>query len=97
MVTPEPPPAAALERLRAELAGRGLTAAIDPAGDGPLLEVLHPGTLAGARLFLDDGFFWESFAERVAADDDIGAAAAEVARHLSPQPDGNGGERHAGA
>ena len=75
---------AALERLAAELGALGYqTRLIHPAPEMPSLEVSNPRarTLCD-RILVQSGWFWWSWAERLAPSHDITTAAAIIARVL---------------
>jgi hypothetical protein len=77
-----------LEHLAAELCRRGLAAALAaPPGRIPRLEVARPGGPAEDVYAWrgEDGtwWFWWSWAERIASDADLAAAAARIEQTLA--------------
>jgi hypothetical protein len=81
---------ARLEGLAAELAGHGLrTQLVAPPGRLPSLHVVNPAATALAEdVYAGPGrdgqwFFWWSWAERIAADQDVPAAASRIRRVLA--------------
>jgi hypothetical protein len=81
---------ARLEGLAVELASHGLRAwVIAPRGRVPSLHVVNPvATVLAEDVYAGRGqdgrwWFWWSWAEQIAADDDLEAAAAMIARVLA--------------
>jgi hypothetical protein len=81
-----------LDRLAHTLAGHGLQVSLQaPAGRVPSLHVVNPAVLALAEDIYagccEDGrwWFWWSWAERIAADDDL-ENAAEGIEHVLAAP-----------
>jgi len=81
-----------LDRLAQALAGHGLQVSVlAPAGRVPSLHVANPGVVALAEDIYagccEDGrwWFWWSWAERIAADDDLEIAAARI-QHVLAAP-----------
>ncbi|MEO5875579.1 MAG: hypothetical protein ABIS86_20465 [Streptosporangiaceae bacterium] len=78
-----------LERLGDELVGRGLRVRLAvPLGTAPSLHVMNPNASALTENILaeygpDGWWYWWSWAERIAAADDIGVAANRVAQVLA--------------
>ena len=79
-----------LDRLAHTLAGHGLQVSLQaPAGRVPSLHVVNPAVLALAEDIYagccEDGrwWFWWSWAERIAADDDLESAAARIEHVLA--------------
>jgi hypothetical protein len=79
-----------LESLAAELDSRGLrTQLVSPAGRLPSLHVVNPAAAALAEdVYAGPGrdgqwWFWWSWAERIAASADPGAAASRISRVLA--------------
>ena len=79
--------AAETESLRAlaeELAKRGLAVTLAPDSDRPVLEVVNPGIrLLSERVTCESGWYWWTWAERIAAVDDVTLAADTIAKVLS--------------
>jgi len=82
-----------LDRLAHTLAGHGLQVSLlAPPGRVPSLHVVNPAVLALAEDIYagccEDGrwWFWWSWAERIAADDDLESAAARI-EHVLAAPD----------
>jgi hypothetical protein len=75
----------ALEKLAAELTARGFETRLTvPQGQVPSLSVVNPQVLALSETVLVGGdWFWWSWAERIAAADDVSEAASVIARVLS--------------
>ena len=77
-----------LERLGDELVGRGLRVRLAvPVGTAPCLHVINPDTSALTENILaepgaDGWWYWWSWAERIAAARDLGAAADRVVQVL---------------
>jgi hypothetical protein len=80
----DPDPVAGLEKLAAELDSRVYGASIVTGRGGPpYLKVTCRGTpVLGERIFAHKGYFWWSWAERIAPVTDLAAVAAAVARVL---------------
>jgi hypothetical protein len=77
-----------LERLAADLGGRGLDTVITAIGGRPVLVTSNPRVPALSENVLMDGqWFWWSWAERIAPVADIGGTADAIARVLAA---GNG-------
>jgi hypothetical protein len=79
-----------LDRLASALVGHGLQVSLlAPAGRVPSLHVANPAVLALAEDIYagccEDGrwWFWWSWAERIAADDDLESAAARIGHVLA--------------
>lgn len=82
--TAEEDPAAALEKLAAELAARGYrTPSLSPHGRPPALTVTNPAaSMLTETVMAEGGWFWWPWAERIAPVADVAAAAERVARVL---------------
>jgi hypothetical protein len=80
----------ALEKLAAELEARGFTAYLAvPAGRVPGLAVRNPHALALSEdVMAQAGWFWWSWADRIAPVDDIDGAAARIASVLRAEVGG---------
>jgi hypothetical protein len=83
-----------LDRLAHTLAGHGLRVSLQaPPGRVPSLHVVNPAVLALAEDIYagccEDGrwWFWWSWAERIAADDDLESAATRI-EHVLAAPHG---------
>jgi hypothetical protein len=83
-----------LEQLASLLTQRGLDASlVAPLGRVPRLQVGHPaatgaaGDIYAARCRDGNWWFWWSWAERIASDDDLDAAAATI-EHALARPEG---------
>ena len=74
-----------LEKLAAELAARGFeTRLATPEGRVPSLSVTNPqATALNEHVVAGDGWLWWSWAERIAAVADVGAAADAITRVLA--------------
>lgn len=77
-------PAAALEKLAAELAARGYTAPVlTPHGRPPSLVVSNPAAPRMTETVMaEDGSFWWPWADRIGPVADVNGAADRVARVL---------------
>lgn len=75
---------AELEQLAAEVSARGLEARLfTPPGRRPYLHVRNPQTaLLAEDIYVEAGYYWWSWAERLAAASDTATAATMVARVL---------------
>ena len=74
----------ALEKLAAELTGRGFDPVITTSGGRPTLTVSNPAAPALNESVLEDGrWFWWSWAERIATTADVPGAADAIARVLA--------------
>jgi hypothetical protein len=74
----------ALEKLAAELGGRGFDPVITSAGGRPVLVVSNPDAPALSENILEDGgWFWWPWAERITGVANTGGAADAVARVLA--------------
>ena len=75
---------AALERLAAELDGRTYAVSlVTSAGRRPHLHVTNRNAVVlTENIYVADGHFWWGWAERIAAVEDLAAAAREIARVL---------------
>jgi hypothetical protein len=78
-----------LERLAGTLAERGMNVSlVAPPGRVPWLEVVHPaaggaaGDVYAARCRDGNWWFWWPWAERIATESDLGAAAATIEEAL---------------
>ena len=82
-------PAAALEKLAAELAARGYRLpSLSPHGRPPSLTVANPAaSMLSESVLVEGGWFWWPWADRIAPVGDITTAAERVARVL--RVDGN--------
>jgi hypothetical protein len=83
-----------LDQLAQTLARRGLQVSLlAPAGRVPSLHVVNPAILALAEDIYagccEDGrwWFWWSWAERIASDDDLEGAAARIQHVLAAPPE----------
>jgi hypothetical protein len=83
-----------LEELASLLTQRGLAASlVAPLGRVPRLQVAHPaaagpaGDIYAARCQDGNWWFWWSWAERIASDDDLDTAAAMI-EHALGHPGG---------
>jgi hypothetical protein len=76
---------AALEKLGAELGGRGFqTRLMTPDGQMPSLQVTNPQVTAlSESVVVGEGWFWWSWAERIAPVGDVSGAAEAVTRVLA--------------
>jgi hypothetical protein len=74
----------ALEKLAAELGGRGFDPVISTVGGRPALVVSNPDAPALSENILVDGrWFWWSWAERIVSTEAVSAAADAIARVLA--------------
>jgi hypothetical protein len=75
----------ALEKLAAELTGRGLDPVITTiVGGRPVLTVSNPRVTAlHENIMVSDGWYWWSWAERITAVGDVSEAADAIARVLA--------------
>jgi hypothetical protein len=75
---------ASLEHLAAEITARGYQAHLHtPAGRLPYLDLRHPRlSILSEKVYAQAGWYWYSWAERIAACDDVVGAAATLARVL---------------
>lgn len=75
----------ALEKLAAELGGRGFDPVVSSANGRPVLVVSNPCVPALSENILADGqWFWWSWAERIVSTADVPGAADAIARVLAP-------------
>jgi hypothetical protein len=75
---------AALEKLAAELSGRGFDPLITTASGRPALVVSNPSMLMLSETILVDGrWFWWSWAERIVSTESVAAAADAIGRVLA--------------
>ncbi len=79
-----------LESLAGALAARGLHAdVISPPGRIPWLQILNPAAGSAGDVYAwrsEDGswWYWWPWAERIAATDDVRAAAGQIEHELTP-------------
>ena len=74
----------ALEKLAAEISGRGLDPVMTTSGGRPALVVSNPDAPALSETILTEGgWYWWSWAERIVSTADVSAAADAVARVLT--------------
>jgi hypothetical protein len=75
---------AELEKLAAELAGRGFDPVITTAGGRLVLVVSNPRALAlSENILADSDWFWWSWEERIVPTEDVPGAADAIARVLA--------------
>ena len=88
MVHASEDPAAALEKLAAELAARGFaTPALSRHGRPASLTVANPAaSMLTETVMAEAGWFWWPWADRIAPVTDVSTAADRVARVLSARP-----------
>ncbi len=80
---------AALEQLAAALGSRDFaTTLVTRQGRTPYLSIVSRYAKLGEDIYADGGWFWWSWAERLATTDDIPTAAAKITTVLrtAPQP-----------
>ena len=74
----------ALEKLAAEISGRGLDPVMTTSGGRPALVVSNPDAPALSETILTEGgWYWWSWAERICSTADVPGAAAAISRVLA--------------